>query len=66
MMSSIPPAISEALTAQREAGNLKIAYAVAGKQLDAQRAAGDAVNQLLEATVQAQKQIANGHLDVKV
>lgn len=65
-MSSIPPAVRQALTAQQESGSQKIAFAVARKQLDVQQAAGDAVNQLLEASVQAQKQIANGHLDVKV
>ena len=64
-MSSIPPAVSQALAAQRDAGNQKIAIAVVRKQLDAQQAAGDAVNQLLEASVQAQRQIAKGHLDVK-
>jgi hypothetical protein len=65
-MSSIPPAVSAALNAQQQATAAKINIAVMGKQLDAQKQTGDAINQMLEATVQASKQIASGHLDVRV
>lgn len=65
-MSSIPPAVSAALNAQQQSTAAKINIAVLGKQLDVQQQAGDAINQILEATVQASRQIADGHLDVKV
>ncbi|KAA1260120.1 hypothetical protein LF1_26590 [Rubripirellula obstinata] len=64
-MSSIPPAVSAALSVQQQSTAAKINVAVMAKQLDAQRQAGDAINQILESTVQASKQIAAGHLDVK-
>jgi hypothetical protein len=64
-MSSIPPAVSAALNVQQQATASKINVAVMAKQLDAQRQAGDAINQILDSTVQASKQIAEGHLDVK-
>lgn len=65
LMSSIPPAVSAALTVQQQSTAAKINVAVMAKQLDAQQQAGDAINQILESTVEASKQIAQGHLDVK-
>ena len=65
-MSAIPAPVAQVLSAQQQATAQKIDIAVLGKLLDAQKQTGDAVNQLLESTVQAQRQIANGHLDVRV
>ncbi|MDA8745008.1 putative motility protein [Rubripirellula amarantea] len=65
-MSAIPAPVQLALNAQTAAVYQKIDIAVMGKQLDAQRQTGDAINQMLETTVQAQKQIAQGYLDVQV
>ncbi len=63
-MSAIPAPVAQVLAARQQATAQKIDLAVLGKQMDLQKQTGDAINQLLESTVQAQKQIANGHLDV--
>lgn len=59
-------AISELIQARAEATNNKVAFAVAGKQLRAQRQQGDAMVNLVEQAVTMQKQLAAGRLDVKV
>ncbi len=59
-------AISDVLTAQSNASRQKVDFAVARKQLDAQRSQGDAAIALLEQAVNVQKQLAAGHLDVRV
>jgi len=59
-------AISELIQARAEATNHKVAFAVAGKQLHAQRQQGDAMVSLVEQAVSLQKQLAAGRLDVKV
>ncbi len=64
-MSSIPPAVSQLLQARSEATRQKVDIALLGKSLDAQKQAGDAANALLEQAVEVQKQLANGHLDVR-
>ncbi len=57
-------AIADVLAAKSDATQQKVAFAVARKQLDAQKSQGDAVVQMLEQVVNVQKQIAAGHLDV--
>lgn len=64
MQITSDPAISDVMAAQASATQQKVGFAVARKQLDAQRAQGDAVVQMLEQAVNVQKQIAAGHLDV--
>lgn len=64
MQISGDSAISDVLAAKADATQQKVAFAVARKQLDAQKVQGDAVNQMLEQVVNVQKQIAAGHLDV--
>lgn len=59
-------AISELIQAKADATNQKIAFAVAGKQLDAQRQQGDAMVDLVEQAATMQRQLAVGRLDVKV
>ena len=59
-------AISELIQAKADSTNQKIAFAVAGKQLNAQRQQGDAMINLVEQAVSMQKQLAAGRLDVKV
>ena len=59
-MSSIDGAISSVLAAKDSALKTQIGYAIAGKQLAAQRQQGDAVNQLLEAAAQLSKSISTG------
>ena len=65
-MSAIPPAVNQVLQAQNQATRQQIDYALLGKQLQAQKQAGDTLNQMLEQAAVAQKQIAAGHLDVRV
>ncbi|WP_153559100.1 hypothetical protein [Roseimaritima sediminicola] len=64
-MSSIPAPVRQVLAAQNYAMAQKIDTAVLGKQLDAQKQAGDSVNELLAQNVQVQQQLAAGHLDVR-
>ena len=65
-MSSIPAPVRQVLAAQHNATNQQINTAMLRKGLDAQQHAGDAINALLEQTVELQKQFASGHIDVKV
>ena len=65
-MSAIPPAVSQVLQAKNDAARQQIDYALLGKQLEAQKQAGESLNQMLEQAAVAQKQIAAGHLDVRV
>jgi hypothetical protein len=59
-MPSVDGAISSVLAAKDSALKTQIGYAIAGKQLDAQRQQGDAVNQLLEAAAKLSKSITTG------
>ncbi|TWU54595.1 hypothetical protein Poly51_33140 [Rubripirellula tenax] len=65
-MSSIPAPVRQLLQARDQATAQKIDMAVTKKALDTQKATGDAIISMLEQTVNVQKQIAKGHLDVKV
>lgn len=65
-MPSIDPAVSQVLAARQDATNQEIGIALAAKQLDVAKQTGDAINQLIENVATAQKQIAKGHLDVRV
>ena len=65
-MSSIPPAVRQAIAAKNDAVQQQVNTAIARKGLDAQQQAGDAINQLLEQAVRVQKQLAAGRIDVKV
>lgn len=65
-MPSISAPVQQVLQARQEATNQQVGTAVAKKQLDSQQATGDAINAMLEKAVSVQKQIASGHLDVKV
>ena len=65
-MSSIPAPVRQALAAQNAATRQQIDTVLIRKGLDAQQQTGDAINALLAQTVELQKQLASGHLDVKV
>ena len=65
-MSSIPASVRQAIAAQNSATRQQIDTAIARKSLDAHQQAGDAINQLLQQAVDVQKQLAAGHIDVKV
>lgn len=65
-MSAIPAPVQQVLAARQNATAAKINMEVLGKQLDTQKQIGDSINQLLQQSAIAQKQIANGHLDVSV
>lgn len=65
-MSAIPAPVQQVLQARQQATLQKVDVAVVGKQLDAQKQTGDAINSLLEQVVDVQKQISKGHLDVRV
>lgn len=60
MSASLDPAVSSLLAAQENAVKTQINYAVAGKQLDAARQQGEAVNQLLEQAAQLSKSLTSG------
>ena len=59
-MSSIDGAIASVLAAQDSAFRSEVAFTVAAKTLDAQQAAGDAINQLLEQSAQLSKASGKG------
>lgn len=66
MEISADQAISELIQAKAGASQQKVTFAVAAKQLDAQKSQGDALVALVEQAVMVQKQIASGRLDVRV
>lgn len=65
-MSAIPPAVQQTLHARSQATRQQIDAAIVRKGLDIQQQTGDALIALLEQTVDVQRQIADGHIDVKV
>lgn len=65
-MSSIPGPVQQVLQARSEATQQSINTALLRKSLDSQKQTGESVNALLEQAVQVQRQLADGHLDVKV
>jgi hypothetical protein len=65
-MSSIPGPVQQVLQARSESTQQQINTALLRKSLDTQKQTGDAINQLLEQAVNVQRQIADGHIDVKV
>jgi hypothetical protein len=66
MNISADQAISELIQAKTDATNQKVAFAVAGKQLDVQKSQGDAIVKLIEQVASVQQQINAGRLDVRV
>ena len=64
-MSSIDPAVSQVLLARDYAARQQVDIALLGKNLDVQKQIGDSINALIEQTVDVQKQISAGYLDVK-
>ena len=65
-MSAIPAAVSQVLLARQDATAQQIELAIVGKQLDVQQQVGDSINAMLEQVADVQRQIARGHLDVRV
>ncbi|WP_044300849.1 hypothetical protein [Rhodopirellula sallentina] len=65
-MSAIPAPVQQVLQARQDATQTKIDTALLGKQLDVQEATGDAINQMVREVVDVQKQLSNGHIDVRV
>ena len=65
-MSSIPAPVQQALQARSDATRQQLNTAVLRKSLDHKKQTGDAINALLEQAVEVQRQIADGHIDVKV
>jgi hypothetical protein len=66
MEISTNQAINDVLQAKASATNQKMALAVANKQLDAQKLQGQALVDMLSHTAKVQKQLAAGHIDVRV
>ena len=63
-MNAIDPAIASVLAARESAVQTQIAYAVAGKQLDAIQQQGAAVVELLQAAAGMSKSLDSGrHFD---
>ena len=65
-MSSIPAPVHQVLQAQNDAGRQQINTAILRKGLDIQQQTGDAIISMLEQAAEVQRQIADGHIDVKV
>lgn len=65
-MSAIPAPVQQVLQARQDSMNAKIDMALLGKQLDVQKQTGDAINQMVKQIVDVQKQLASGHIDVRV
>ena len=64
-MPTIPAAVGQVLQARNDATRQQIDTALLRKNLDAQKHQGEAINALLEQTVEIQRQISSGRLDVK-
>ena len=64
-MSSIPAPAQQVIAAQRAASRQQIDLALIRKGLDAEQQSGAAINALLEQTVELQRQLAAGHIDIK-
>jgi hypothetical protein len=58
--TGLDPAISSVLAAQESAMRTQINYAVAGKQQDAAKQQGDAMNALLAQAAQLSKSLTSG------
>ena len=65
-MSSISGPVRQVLQAREEAVKQQVDTALLRKNLDVRKQTGDAVNALLQQAVEVQRQLADGHLDVKV
>ncbi|EGF26380.1 hypothetical protein RBWH47_01687 [Rhodopirellula baltica WH47] len=65
-MSAIPPAVQQVLQARQDATQTQIDVALLGQNLDVQRQTGDAIVQMISEVVDVQKQLASGHIDVRV
>jgi hypothetical protein len=65
-MSSIPAPVRQVLQARNDAMRQQINTALMRKSMDVQQQTGEAINALIEQAVQVQRQIADGHIDVKV
>jgi hypothetical protein len=66
VMSSIPAPVRQVLQARNDATRQQINTALMRKSMDVQQQTGEAINALIEQAVQVQRQIADGHIDVKV
>lgn len=65
-MSAIPSPVQQVLQARQDATRSKIDMALLGKQLDQIQQTGDSLNQMIREVVDVQKQLASGHIDVRV
>ena len=67
-LGSVSPNISKLIEIAGEQAQTssKIAFAVAGKQLQASKQSGAAAVELIQQAVELQKQFASGHVDVRV
>lgn len=65
-MTSIPAPVQQVLQARADANAQQVNTAVLKKSLDTQKQTGDAINELLSQAVDVQKQLASGHIDVRV
>lgn len=65
-MSSLSPAVTQTLQARQDAMRTKIDVALLGQQLDVQQETGHIINEMVRQVVEVQKQLAAGHIDVRV
>ncbi len=65
-MSRISPAVQSVLLARQDANRQQIDMALLGKSLETQQELGNTLNELLQQSVDIQKQLASGHIDIRV
>jgi len=65
-MSPISPAVQQVIQARQDVTRNEIDIALMGKQLDARKATGQAINQMIQSIADAQKQLAKGQLDIRM
>lgn len=65
-MSSITPAVQSALQGRQNATQAQVDSALVGQQINSLEQTGKAIDKMIVELVDVQKQLASGHIDVKV
>lgn len=65
-MSSISPAVQSALQGRQDATQAQVDSALLGQQINSLEQTGQAIDKMIVELVDVQKQLANGHIDVRV
>jgi hypothetical protein len=65
-MSSISPNVQSVLQGRKDATQAQVDNALLGQQISALEQTGQAIDKMIVELVDVQKQLANGHIDVRV